>query len=432
MQQHKSAAGSFKCGSCRRIFCYENDLQSHQLSSQHCYCNFCNQFFDTAKNLKQHCDAVHTNICRTCGKHFNYAEVLRQHQMANEHCYCKRCKTLLEDEESMKRHKLSKDHLVNLRPQNQHKKSSGDTPELHCCDCDRDFVSEQALKQHSHTTVRKTKSHPCPKCKRVFRSQSALEQHMASLAHKPLSDVKCVASSDCNCRFSSPSALIQHLEGGKCCSGMTREKLNELVRSNDVDRVISAGPQEKELISSAPHDSISDSDSDSNDGVPIYTPISTGSLTPILKPTIHEMLNTLLSENTFSESLSGLLDPQSGIDLSDRTRIPTITSLFCPLCPPTRKAFISTEALAMHLASPKHAPKAFHCPKDLSLPPSAANEKQNPAAAPIKSFSTLSGMTQHLESGACKGGKAGLKAAVKLLEKRLLEIGFKHQGLLKI
>lgn len=432
LQQHKSAARSLWCGDCGKIFCYDNNLRSHQLSCQQCYCKVCHRIFAAAESLKQHCDALHTNTCRTCGKNFDYAEVLRQHQIANEHCYCKQCKITFEDEESMKQHKRSRNHLVNPGTQDQHKKSSENTPEFHCCDCDRSFISEQALEQHSHTKVKKTKSHPCPKCKRVFKSQGALENHLSSLAHKPLSDIKCVASSGCKARFSSPSGLVQHLESGNCCSGMTRKKLNGLVQSNDVDRVITAGPQGKDLISSAPHEFDSDSDSDSNEGVPIYTPISSGSRTPILKPTVHEMLNTFLAGNTSSHSLSGLLTPRSSIDLSDGTVTPTITSLFCPLCPPTRKAFINTEALAMHLASPKHAPKDFHCPKDLLLPPSAVSKKQNPAAAVIKQFSTLSGLTQHLESGACKGGKAGLKAAVKMLEKRLMEMGFPHQSLLKI
>lgn len=432
LQQHQSAGQSFRCDDCGKTLCSKRKLLSHQLSSGHCYCKICKLVFAAAESLEQHSATLHINICSMCGKNFNSAEALRQHQIASEHSYCNQCKIFFDDEESMKQHKRVRNHLVNPGAHDQKKKSPGDTAEFHCCDCDRDFVSEQALNQHSHTEVRKTKSHPCPKCKRIFGSQSALSNHMASLAHKPLSDVKCVASSDCKARFSSPSGLVHHLESGMCCSGMTRKRLNGLVQTNDVDRVISAGPKPKDLISSTPQDPDSDSDSDSNDGVPIYTPVSSGSLTPTLRPSVSDMLNTLLSENPSSDSLlSGLLTPRSSIDLSDRTLTPTITSLFCPLCPSTRQAFVNTKALEMHLASPKHAPRVFHCPENLLLPPSAAGKKQNHAAGLSKQFSTLSGLTQHLESGACKGGKAGLRAAVKLLEERLTEIGFKHQGLLK-
>ena len=384
LQNHKWSSESFRCDGCRRTFCSLKKLRTHQRSTQHCYCKTCDHFFAAAESLKSHCAALHIDI------------------------------------------------------NDQKKKSAGATQGFHCCDCERDFVSEQALTQHCEMKVHtkkdpKTKSHPCSKCKRIFKSQKALQQHLASLAHKPLGDVKCVASSDCKGRFSSPSGLVQHLESGKCCSGMTRKKLNGLVQSNDVDRIISAGPQEKGLISSAPQNSDSNSDSDSDDGVPIYTPISSGSLTPALNPTVHDLLNTLLFENTSTDSLlSGLLAPQSSTELSDQAQTPTIASLFCPLCPPTRKAFVNTVALEMHLASPKHAPKAFHCPKNLFAPSTSAVSKKKNRAAVIMEFSTLSGLTQHLESGACRGGKGGLKAAMKLLEKRLTEIGFKHQSLLRI
>lgn len=430
LRQHKSAGRSFRCDECEVTFCSKKKLESHQISSQHCYCAICNRLFIAAEALKQHIAALHTNMCSTCGKNFRIAEFLRQHQIATEHRYCSQCKIFFSDQQSLEQHKRLGSHLVSQGVQNQKKKSSGATPEFHCCDCDRDFVNEQALTQHCDMKIHNTETRQCPKCKRIFQSQKSLQQHLASLAHKPLSDIKCVASSDCKGRFSSPSGLVQHLESGMCCSGMTRKKLNELVQSNDVDRVISAGPQKKGLISSAPQDSDSDSDSDSNDGVPIYTPISSGSLTPGLRPTVYDMLNTLLSENTSSDSLlSGLLTPRSSIDFSDQSLIPTVSSLFCPLCPPTRKAFINIEALEMHLASPKHAPKSFHCPTNLFLPPYSVGKKKNHTAA---LFSTLSGLTQHLESGACKGGKAGLKAAMKLLEQRLMDIGFQHQGLLKI
>ncbi|MCJ1469089.1 hypothetical protein MMC07_007722 [Pseudocyphellaria aurata] len=402
-------------------------MSNQQNATKRSHCQQCGKNFINDGALQQHKSATQSIRC-DCGKPFCYRSHLQLHQVANEHRYCSPCKMFFKDEQSTKQHKYSKTHLD--KTQDQKKKSSGKTSEFHCCDCEKDFASEQALDQHTHMKVH-DKTHPCPKCKRIFQSKGALANHLASIFHKPLSDLKCPASAKCKGRFSSPSALVQHLESGTCGSGMTRKKLNELVQTNDVDRVISAGPREKDLISSAPQNPESDSDSDSDDGVPIYTPVSSGSLTPILKPKVHDMLNTLFSDNTSRDSLlSGLLTPRSSVDLPDGALISTVSSLFCPLCPPTQKAFVDTRALEMHLASPKHAPKAFHCPTNLFLSP-VAGKKGKSAAAVSKQFSTLSGLTQHLESGACKGGKAGLKAAVELLEKRLSEMGFKHQGLLK-
>jgi len=47
-----------------------------------------------------------------------------------------------------------------------------------------------------------------------------------------------------------------------------------------------------------------------------------------------------------------------------------------------------------------------------------------------KSFSTLSGLAQHLESGACEGGRATLHKAAEFIEDRLREIGMKKVKLL--
>ena len=41
----------------------------------------------------------------------------------------------------------------------------------------------------------------------------------------------------------------------------------------------------------------------------------------------------------------------------------------------------------------------------------------------MKYFSTLSGLTQHLESGACEGGKATFLKAVVYVEERLNQLG---------
>jgi hypothetical protein len=47
-----------------------------------------------------------------------------------------------------------------------------------------------------------------------------------------------------------------------------------------------------------------------------------------------------------------------------------------------------------------------------------------------KSFSTLSGLAQHLESGACEGGIATLHKAAEYIEDRLRGIGMKKVKLL--
>lgn len=49
----------------------------------------------------------------------------------------------------------------------------------------------------------------------------------------------------------------------------------------------------------------------------------------------------------------------------------------------------------------------------------------------LKNFSTLSGLVQHLKSGACAGGREMLRLAASLFEKRLSDAYFRQIRLLK-
>lgn len=100
--------------------------------------------------------------------------------------------------------------------------------------------------------------------------------------------------------------------------------------------------------------------------------------------------------------------------------------LLCPLCGERLREFRTLQAFRNHLASPVHAPKTFHCPVDL-LP---STRKGKTGKTLIREFSTLSGMAQHIESGACEGGRRMLEGAVQFVEEKLKELGFKEVRLL--
>lgn len=466
---HQKSTGHCYCHQCDKNFVHEEALQQHKATGQHCskcHCKLCGMSFPTKESLEQHSAALHSSRCGVCEKVFRSPVVLQQHQIANEHCYCKPCALFFAKREGLQQHcaalhpltcgiccrKFAKidalraharstshslcqecgRYFINPSALDQHQKSFHRS-QFHCCDCDRDFVDELALNQHLHTKIhQKPVTYPCSKCKRSFKSKDALNQHLASLIHKPLSDIKCVASMQCKGRFSAPSAMIQHLESGACCSGLNRKKLNLLVQSNDVDRVISDGLGKRILLlpprDNSDSDCDSESSSDSCNGVPIFTPISSRAASPMLTPVSHGISNGFFSQNTSTNSLvPGLLTPRSSLDLSELKPSLAIRGLFCPLCPPKRKAFLNIAALEMHLASPKHAAKIFHCPSNL-LAPTKTGKKADVLPA---RFSTLSGLTLHVESGACKGGKATLKAAIRLVEERLKDMGFQNPALLK-
>lgn len=436
------------CQQCGKSFFDEAALEQHRIAlHERIYCQECHLYFDSDGELKQHSAAEHGSKCITCGLGFAGVSHLQAHQRSKNHCFCQKCNLAFTRKSKLDRHlKYAPAHA---------------SPEYHCCDCDRDFVHEQALRQHLQfkvhppkADVQKPDMYPCPKCKRTFKEKADLSKHLDSLTHKPLSAMGCVGSSQCKKKFSAPSAMILHLESGKCFSGMTRDKLNFLVQSNDDERVISNGPEN--FLASAPHGShsdsrlgvnlsmesneaeqaistrpesvanyYSDSDSDSDDGVPIYTPLSNEMRSPMIIPSADDLPSLLWKLNVTGDfSPSGIFTPRSSFGLTESTTLPIMTALACPLCPPDRKPFVNKMALQMHLASPKHAPKVFHCPTILRLTSKKGHQSRD--------FATLSGLTQHLESGACKGGKAGLKTAIKLLETRLAEMGFKHQGLLMV
>lgn len=440
------------CGVCQKDFVNEEALKQHRTAlHEPAHCQACNLACHSGDDLRKHSAIAHGNKCSTCSSGFASILLLQDHQRSSNHCFCRQCNRIFTNASLLNRH---------LRFAPAH------STQYHCCDCDRDFVDEQALSQHLQYKVHPAKEdfsgYPCGECDRKFKTKTALNQHLSSLAHNPLSDIKCVASSDCAARFTSPSAMILHLESGKCSSRMTRETLNFLVQSNDHERVISRGPED--LLKAAPFDfdsrsgprSDSDSDldtsladkqnnsvertlgkrpenlhlssddysddytdSDSDDGVPIYTPLSVDMRSPI--PSAEDFGTRLLCKRAkIGSSPSSILTPGSSFDLTKQN---TDAALFCPFCPADRKAFLSIGALQMHLASPKHAPKAFHCPTILVSTTKRGDKSRR--------FKTLSGLTQHLESGACKGGKAGLRKTIQVLEARLSEMGLKHQSLLK-
>jgi hypothetical protein len=71
--------------------------------------------------------------------------------------------------------------------------------------------------------------------------------------------------------------------------------------------------------------------------------------------------------------------------------------------------------------SPAHAPKIFHCPTALF---------DGRRRGPGKTFSMLSGVSMHIVSRACVGGKKAIKMVLSFVNERLNELGFRQISLL--
>lgn len=387
----------------------------HRQAKKLWVCTLCDRFLLSKGSLENHCSVPHPHKCGACSKAYIVLRSLHSHNRSAKHCYCRQCDQCFQDLEALGQHLHADIHAAHF----------------HCCDCNRDFANQQALNQHlefkDHSAIKNRSSvkyssslktcHECTKCHREFINQAALQKHLASLVHNPLSELKCIASSKCKQRFNSPSALIHHLESGGCRSGLTRTSLNQLILTNDTDCLISSGLQGPDSLVELEHRPRSLTLTTN----PVLTPSSSGDSTPIMTPATEDGSGVMLSPflGKVSSTLSLFLDESA-------MPAPRANELSCPLCPERPNPFKSLTALQQHLDSPKHAPKVFHCPSSI-FPPARAKKSHGS----IQYFSTLGGLTQHIESAACRGGKATLQKAIELVEMRLRDMGFEQVRLLK-
>ncbi|KAH8807179.1 hypothetical protein F5884DRAFT_788715 [Xylogone sp. PMI_703] len=310
--------------------------------------------------------------------------------------------------------------------------------QFRCCDCDRDFNDDSALSQHlryarvhrGKEPSRKQKKKMaaemkkkrqqegdilqlnCTECGRNFKSQVSLEQHMKSVRHRPLSNFECVADEKCKKRFKCPSAQLQHLESGACASGMTKSKLNAAIAKNDTRRLITSVTSQWLL-----------EDNSSATSTP-------QSQTPLLTPTSSDYFDSYPSSGiltpTSTQSANTNLDLMLALIPNTRGRTQT-----CPLCPPSRTRKFKRHGLQAHLSSVHQVSISpairvpdeisFHCPQGLM------GDGNNKA---IKHFSAVSGLAQHLESGACHGGKETFLSVVEYVQREMENMGFGELKLL--
>jgi hypothetical protein len=101
--------------------------------------------------------------------------------------------------------------------------------------------------------------------------------------------------------------------------------------------------------------------------------------------------------------------------------------LHCPLCPRKRKAFTTVQALQQHMISLAHCDKVYHCPSNL-LPVDSSRAETKRGKG--KQFTTLGGLAQHLESGACHGGKQTFLHCIEFIQRHLGQWGLGGMRLL--
>lgn len=434
---------TYTCDECDRDFVSEEALDQHlTYASIHRpkYCAPCNKFFGTQEALNRHLDSpIHNPVylCDDCDREFVNQQALDQHLNSSIHApvyLCDDCDRYFVNQLALDQHLNSSIHdpvyecdecdreFVNQEALDQHLNSTIHRSvyiptQFHCCECDRDFSSDTALEQHLRDKIHTAQISAraefyCKKCDREFGDEDALRKHLASVIHHPLvRDLMC-----CGKSFTSPSAMLHHLESGACSKGMTRGKIDQLISYTDTHNIITSGtPGPRPRSSILPSSGYgswppSSSSSSSSDDV-IYTPQSSTNRNSI----------SSLTRSMFSSS--GALTPDASIANGMISLGPSTGSRSCPLCPNSTRKFQTSEALWAHMCSPAHSPKIYHCPLPLVPEDMRAEGK-------MKNFSTLSGLTQHLESGVCSGGKQTFRKAVALVNEKLRDLGLADMRLI--
>ncbi|TGO10716.1 hypothetical protein BTUL_0127g00150 [Botrytis tulipae] len=145
--------------------------------------------------------------------------------------YCDPCDRYFNSDNSYNQHVENSSAHRNFEPSDDGYYSSNAEPEFECSGCDSWFWSSVArenhhISQHGHRY--------CTPCKRMFMNENNLMQHQHSKVHQGF-PMKCPF---CPTQYTTASALIIHLESGRCPSGSNRERINAAIRHLDKNHVI--------------------------------------------------------------------------------------------------------------------------------------------------------------------------------------------------
>ncbi|KAH7386391.1 hypothetical protein BKA64DRAFT_142527 [Cadophora sp. MPI-SDFR-AT-0126] len=428
-------------------------------------CPTCSLQFPDRKTALKHRWDEHPK-CKQCKERFLGLAELQSHRQITEHCYCRECDI----------------YFPNLGEHLTHARTTTHTTPHHCCDCDREYTNQETLSYHCcdcdeslrnqklfrrHFSGKKhirkvglpTSSssrnllYKCNKCHEAFNHKKQLKGHKPS--HEPPRCIPCPAGEECHKKFAMPSALLNHLESGCCSSGMTRAKMHQLVFAHDRNRYITSVEAVESIHSfehtSANHTShlsyVVESSSgnppedhstplppipdDDDDNISEWSADGGGPLTPTTSHSDWSIIGGAVLTPTYSDNVSEWsfvsedLVHVSPNTLSFDTDLNAVSrrdfrspKLHCQLCGPSRKPFRTMRAYQAHVNSAAHAPKIFHCP--LSL----ISEAKPLDLSKARHFSTLGGLTQHLESGKCEGGPDLYSKAIAFVEEQLKALGF--------
>ena len=165
----RSIRKPFKCRYCHRAFTTGAGLGQHGRDSHP------DEVQNFAKEVKSGQDGPSSQPdkaqnmlapswpCVVCKTKFSTKVNLRSHQRATNHCFCRQHRQYFASKASATAHYNGFEHVSHF----------------HCCDCSRDFISEQALNQHLEDGVHRQLK--CQICQQILGGLPALEFHVVKV-----------------------------------------------------------------------------------------------------------------------------------------------------------------------------------------------------------------------------------------------------------
>lgn len=194
----------YKCDECAKPFAHLCNLKSHVESIHERLkkfkCNHCSKSFSQITNLKSHVECIHKKLkkfkCDKCPKLFGNRSNLKAHVR----CVYEKQKKVNKIQDA--------EHLVNSNESNTKKDPQKKVPNNECDQCNKIFVDRRYLKQHISDVHLKLRNHKCSQCSRSFGHISNLKAHIKCV-HEKLKRFKC---DQCQISFSLSSRLKRHIE----------------------------------------------------------------------------------------------------------------------------------------------------------------------------------------------------------------------------
>ncbi|KAF9469554.1 hypothetical protein BDZ94DRAFT_1278770 [Collybia nuda] len=259
------------CDRCQRQFNSRHALKQHEADSPfHYICDECGIDFDSWTGRKEHwVQSPYHHYCQHCSEHFPDDDELESHYEDN-HPYCGRCRRIFKSNFGLREHYRQSEvhHYCVSCDRDFQSESNLQSANVACPfrGCDLAFVSRSAMllhlesggcqsgvdrktinqyvRKYDRNNVITTPSrlltngdddisysagpaswngieYECYLCNNGYRSLAALNQHLASPRHQQ--KIYFCPLESCRTRFTTLSALCQHIESERC--GISRFKV---------------------------------------------------------------------------------------------------------------------------------------------------------------------------------------------------------------